>query len=196
MKKYLFLFIITFIIINGVQAVQIIIYNNYYSEYAGYLTYTFWENAPPRGSITGTPDMVTSTPTVAISSFSIPTSNRYLITPKFSQSISIPAQFWLLTLYLSASSTTVQLNITIYVVSSTGTILATVNNSLVVSGIPSSVTEFDLRIKGSAVTIPVNGYIAIALRRLTGGTVTLYWGSSPTNKYFTNLQFVNVFLQT
>lgn len=191
-KKFFSIILIILVLISGVQAIQSIIIFKSYVLYNGYRSYIFFESAAPANSITAPANMATTTPASSGHS-NLPIQARYLITPKFPTGLTIPTQFWLLTLYLSASSTSVRLNVTVYIVSSTGTIL-TIVNSTIVSGIPNTPTEYNWTFKAPTETIPANGYIAIYLLKLAigGQVMTIYWG--PSN--FTNLQFVNVFLQT
>jgi len=146
----------------------------------------YFENATLTTSTTPTVNTATSQPTGPVGSTTIARgSTKYLYSPVFTSSLSVPAGNWVVDLWASSVIAATRMTVAIYIVNSAGKVVSTVNGGTStppIRGIPSEVA---VTLAGKAVTIPAGDYIQVAFTAAKGGAslfFIVYWGSAqPTN---------------
>jgi hypothetical protein len=150
---------------------------------SGFLTYVFFETVSGPSSTTPS-DNTQLTPSGAATSYAVASgATAYLWSPQSPIAETISAGTWVLDIWASGSLAGKTLTISIFTTTSTGT-----TQSTVVTGSTQTLTttkaQYVKTFAGAAATVPVNGYVKVAIATSAGGTTTIYWGTGE----YTNFQ--------
>ncbi len=174
--KLLIAFVLICALSVGSYATSVTVTSKAYAADSGVLTNVYFESATAPTSTT--PSVVTATtqPATTGSTAIAKSGTVYLYSSQFTSARNVPAGSWVFDEWALASASG-KMTITITVVTSTGTVQTTVGSGTTPT-VTTSKAQVILRVAGSAVSIPANGYIRVAIQPPTGDTSTLYWGKA------------------
>lgn len=147
---------------------------------SGALANIYYETA--NGASGSTPIVNTAlTPPTGTGSYTVTRgSSVYLWSPQFASSTVIPAQTWVLDMWVSAASSGT-MSVTVVTTDSSGTTMNTVVSGTSTGSISTNEGQVVTTFTGNQVTIPANGYIKVTLSAPTGSgnpkSFTVYWGT-------------------
>jgi len=176
------LIVLIFIIITttGSYAATVGVTTSTASQRSGTLTNVYYETA--NGATGSTPSTNTAlTPPTGTGSYSVTRgSSAYLWSPQFAGSAVVPAQTWVLIMWVKGSSTGT-MSVTVTTTNSSGTTQSTVVSGVSTGSISTSEGQVMTTFAGAQATIPANGYIKVTLLAPTGSgnptSFTVYWGT-------------------
>lgn len=160
----------------GSYATSVSVATKSYATDSGVLTDVYFESATAPTSTTPSVVTATSQPSTTGSTSIAKAGTVYLYSPQFTSSASVGAGAWMFDEWalVSVSGT---MTITIAIVNSAGTVQTTVASGTTPT-VATTKGQVALSLTGSAVSIPADGYIRVAVKAPTGATSTLYWGKA------------------
>jgi hypothetical protein len=172
--------VFTIFIMTGPYAATVTVTMTTTQQQSGVLTNVYYETAD--GVSGSTPSVNTAlNPPTGTGHYTITRgSSTYLWSPQFANSIVIPAQAWVLDMWVSGASSGT-MTITIVTTDSSGTTSKTVVSGVSTGSISNSESQVVTTFSGVQATIPANGYIQVTLTAPTGPgnpkSFTVYWGA-------------------
>lgn len=174
--KLLFAFALIAALAVGSYATSVSVATKTYAADSGILTNAYFESATAATSTT--PSVLTALlqPITTGSTNIAKAGTVYLYSTQFATARNIVAGTWVFDEWalLSVSGT---MTITITIVNSAGTVQSTVATGTTPT-VATTKGQVALDLAGSAVSIPANGYIRVAIKAPAGATSTLYWGEA------------------